>query len=949
MKKMTSLLVILFITISFKAQTLNQSTTWPNQTWTIEGTYNAANLVANPTTDASSFKYDDAQVAHTGDIIYLKSPVINLEPAFIAKEKGLKISFSLAFATTSQTTEMIGLQYWDADSNLWHFMPKGTPQPGDSMGDYLLCTTAQIDLYFDFAAFTTNQLQNFRYRFFYNDGGLSQGKGICLLAPSILSVSCNDTPTNLVASNLGSTFVNIGWTAVGNESAWQMEYGAAGYTVGSGTKQDTNQNPSGIGDLSPQTSYDAYVRADCVPNNNASGGELFSPWSSKVNFTTTAAATCMEPSGNIFASNITSNSIKIVWTTMGNERSYNVEVGKTGYTRGSNFFFNWMVTQPNAEAGGLSPNTTYDFYIQSNCGNQSLSSWAGPFTYTTSAQSASIGWANLQWPGTGTINLGDKFTVYAQVYSTGITDKQGPGNDMRAWIGYSVANSNPNTWTNWVEASYNTDAGNNDEYMADLGSVIPVDGDYFYASRFQIGQDAYSYGGFSLGGGNFWDGFSYTSGELTINRTASQWSAQHNPLGAVTLGKVQFVSANEGWVTVMNGQLLHTLDAGANWTVVDPSPLVTDWIVPQPAGAMFWLNPTHGWYVSTFGTDINSSMGAILNYTTDGGVNWTSKVIDNTARVLGVQVQFFDANNGWLSTFNSNTLIGNGYVSTDGGANWTSNGSDSDGGVMYFLDANNGWKASSVNDAPPHNISHTTDGGSHWTTQYTDNTTGVFNAIQFVDANNGWVVGDNEKILKTTDGGVTWTPIINTGLPVGGNNFTAIFFSNVNVGRIAAGGDDNRNSSILYTANGGTTWEIQALALPPSIGKSNSNSASKTQINTTADIFSIYFVDELNGWYVADNGQITHTTGDPLSIQQNNLNAIDGFRFYPNPAQDQLMLNANQKIDQVEVYNLLGQQLMLVKPNVSSYQLKLNTIKSGLYFIKVKTNGKTGTYKVLKQ
>ena len=945
MKKMTSLVVILLITISFKAQTLNQTTTWPDQTWTIDGTYNDANLVANPTTAASSFKFDDAQVAHTGDIIYLESPVINLEPAFTANEKGLKISFNLAFATTPQTTEMIGLQYWDADTSLWKDMPGGQPDSGMTIGDYLLCTTQQIDLYFDFSALTPNQLQNFRYRFFYDDGGLSQGKGVCLLAPSLSSVSCNDAPTNLVASNINSNFVQIGWTANGGESAWELEYGAAGYTVGSGTKQYGDQNPSGIGDLSPQTSYDVYVRADCVGDG---GGELFSPWSNKVNFTTLQAEpSCLEVNGNFVSATISSsNSITIQWFS-GNESAWFVEYGLQGYTQGVNQISSLVTNIPQAEALGLAPNTAYDFYIQSDCGNNGSSAWAGPFTFSTSG--VSIDWANLQWPGTGTINLGADFTVYGQIYISTITDSSGQGSGVQAWVGYNSENTNPNTWANWVEASYNTDVGNNDEYMANIGAVIPVDGTYYYATRFQIGQGAYSYGGFSLGGGNFWDGLNYVSGELTINRTASQWSTQTSPLGSITLGKVQFVSATEGWITASNGQLLHTLDAGANWTVVDPTPSETDWIISDPSVAMFWLNPTHGWYVSTLGTEI-SSLGAVLHYTTDGGVNWTHKVIDNTAGVFGIQVQFFDANNGWLSTFNVNTLIGNVYVSTDGGANWTSNGSDSDGGIMYFLDANNGWKASSVNDAPPHNISYTTDGGSHWTTQYTDITTGGFNAIHFVDANNGWVVGDKEKILKTTDGGATWTPITNTGLPVGGNNFTAVFFSNVNVGRIAAGGDDNRNSSILYTADGGTTWEIQALALPPSVGKSNSNSASKTQIaDDTADIFSIYFIDELNGWYVADNGQITHTTGDPLSVQQNNLNAIEGFSFYPNPAQDQLMLKANQKIDQVEVYNLLGQQLMLVKPNVSSYQLKLNTIKSGLYFIKVKTNGKTGTYKVLKQ
>ncbi|HKK12241.1 MAG TPA: lamin tail domain-containing protein, partial [Flavobacteriaceae bacterium] len=129
-----------------------------------------------------------------------------------------------------------------------------------------------------------------------------------------------------------------------------------------------------------------------------------------------------------------------------------------------------------------------------------------------------VDWCDLQSPATGTITYGGVYNVYAQAYEPGVTDSAGQGAGIQAWIGYSTTNTNPNTWTDWVVASYNTDVGNNDEYVADIGSVIPTSGTYYYASRFQYNGGPYRYGGITPpNGGNFWDGSTYISGVLTVN------------------------------------------------------------------------------------------------------------------------------------------------------------------------------------------------------------------------------------------------------------------------------------------------------------------------------------------------------------------------------------------------------------------------------------------------
>ena len=170
------------------------------------------------------------------------------------------------------------------------------------------------------------------------------------------------------------------------------------------------------------------------------------------------------------------------------------------------------------------------------------STGADPKTVTCSGDVwPQIEWANLQWPASGTIAQGDNFTVYAQVYKSGVTDAAGQGAGIQAWIGYSTSNTNPNTWTNWVEATYNTDDGNNDEYMANIGAEITASGTYYYASRFKYDNADYVYGGT----GGFWNGTGSNSGELTVTPAPTlewvnlQWPAS----GTITTGGEFFVYA----------------------------------------------------------------------------------------------------------------------------------------------------------------------------------------------------------------------------------------------------------------------------------------------------------------------------------------------------------------------------------------------------------------------
>jgi hypothetical protein len=148
-----------------------------------------------------------------------------------------------------------------------------------------------------------------------------------------------------------------------------------------------------------------------------------------------------------------------------------------------------------------------------------------------------IVWANLAWPPNGEIELGGEFNVYAQVYIPLLTGQTTPATDVQAWIGYNSSNTNPAGWTNWVPATYNTAVGNNDEYMADIGSAITASGTWYYASRFKFMNQEFVYGGYAEAGGGFWNGTDNVSGVLSVSdQDVYQVSVLINPPGSGTAG-----------------------------------------------------------------------------------------------------------------------------------------------------------------------------------------------------------------------------------------------------------------------------------------------------------------------------------------------------------------------------------------------------------------------------
>jgi hypothetical protein len=94
-------------------------------------------------------------------------------------------------------------------------------------------------------------------------------------------------------------------------------------------------------------------------------------------------------------------------------------------------------------------------------------------------------------------------------------------------------------------------------------------------------------------------------------------------------------------------------------------------------------------------------------------------------------------------------------------------------------------------------------------------------------------------------------------------------------------------------------------------------------------------------------------SSSPLAISTTATLGTEGFdtanfNFYPNPTSGILNINYSKKIAEVSVVNLLGQVVLNKKTNTTEVEIDLSSFPIATYLIKVVSEGKTQTIKVLK-
>ena len=176
------------------------------------------------------------------------------------------------------------------------------------------------------------------------------------------------TPINLTLMSHTAEEATISWMPGATESSWEVVCVPHGDPVYSGTPTVVYNSPYTISNLIDNTPYDVYVRAEC-------GNGEYSYWTSAVTFTTDPY--CTEPT-NVHATQVVGTSALINWNS--------APVGATGYTVGYSEagLDNWTtipsVTGTSYMLSGLTPNTSYDVFVLTECNQGDADSVFATFT-----------------------------------------------------------------------------------------------------------------------------------------------------------------------------------------------------------------------------------------------------------------------------------------------------------------------------------------------------------------------------------------------------------------------------------------------------------------------------------------------------------------------------------------------------------------------------------------
>ncbi|TLF45559.1 ELWxxDGT repeat protein [Maribacter aurantiacus] len=255
------------------------------------------------------------------------------------------------------------------------------------------------------------------------------------------------------------------------------------------------------------------------------------------------------------------------------------------------------------------------------------------------------------------------------------------------------------------------------------------------------------------------------------------------------LHDVQFVDGNVGFVLGSN-TLLRTDDAGVSW-----KPLKIE-NLNSYRNAKLWAISSNVLFLFVN----NYRSGNTLYISNDGGRTWDNSSFTGFRDM--VSLYFYDDTFGLISDSSEGY-----YITNDGGQSWTryepevdelSYNEDITG--FSFIDVKVGY-ASTQNGK----VLKTEDGGLSWSLINSDYRNSI-SQIHFIDEDNGYLV--DGSLYETTDGGLNWNKATM------GNcvDIKSVSFNNLGDNIAVGTGCYTENGRSIYTASSSSSWnEVSAL------------------------------------------------------------------------------------------------------------------------------------------
>lgn len=385
---------------------------------------------------------------------------------------------------------------------------------------------------------------------------------------------------------------------------------------------------------------------------------------------------------------------------------------------------------------------------------------------------------------------------------------------------------------------------------------------------------------------------------------------------------------------------------------------------------VFFLNDNLGWAAN--GT------AATVYKTTDGGLTWTQQLSEAT---LGINtyfrnIEFLNENIGFVGTLTNNKF----YKTIDGGTTWSEvNNIGTAPRAVCGLDCvgtSTVYGCGSYMNLTPFVIK-SNDSGATW--QYINMSayaTGLVE-ILFLDENNGFVSGRNSAgaiILKTTDGGVSWTQIFNSGIPgeyvwklqtLQGNNnvmFGSIESVSPNLGKFIKSTD----AGATWVSKNAPETDIQAVGfITENHGWMGGHNTGFYETFDAGDTWTNMNIgSNLNRIFII-NQDLAYASGATIykfdsTLSTNEFQEVPRIplqvKIHPNPVSDKLHITIDFKDEDhmmIELYDHLGRRLTELKqldidfPQKKAFEFEFNYPK-GVYFVNFHSNTGRQSVKVIK-
>lgn len=353
------------------------------------------------------------------------------------------------------------------------------------------------------------------------------------------------------------------------------------------------------------------------------------------------------------------------------------------------------------------------------------------------------------------------------------------------------------------------------------------------------------------------------------------------------LTDVFFLNDQLGWAVGAQGVILRTTNAGENWKEIAQAKtsvsdqlsldqkyrnlrngirtrstgMANDDSADRPIRCRFesvhFVDPLHGWVAGGYEVPYVNRSCAVILRTNDGGITWTNVeglVIPRISRI-----RFSDPHHGWAIGESSNLFQSGVFFTSNGGQSWSSQAAEKTNGWMDAAPTKNGF--ATINDQGRL--------GTFNSNQYESSVLiGAEHAsvsqLRMIDRQSGWAVGEQGAVLKTANGGLSWSPV----------NIPDVTFSQL-VKQFDLKTLAITPNKIWFAGDPGT----RLFSIDRTTGKATS---SPTPLSTR--INQIHFVDDQHGWLVGSLGMIlaTHDGGQTWKIQRGENRRIAMLCVAPN-------------------------------------------------------------------